>query len=63
MKLKTHRGLKKRVKKTKHKIKMQKSAKNHLLRNKSKRQKNLDNTGKLVHTRNLKKVKRMLPYI
>ena len=49
MKQKTHSGAKKRVKKTgSGKFVVQKSCKNHLLVNKSKRQKKLDNKGKVA---------------
>ncbi|MFC1647395.1 50S ribosomal protein L35 [Patescibacteria group bacterium] len=49
MKQKTHSGAKKRVKKTgTGKFVVQKSCKNHLLVNKSKRQKKLNNKGKVA---------------
>jgi len=49
MKQKTHSGAKKRVKQTgTGKFVVQKSCKNHLLVNKSKRQKKLNNKGKVA---------------
>lgn len=62
MKLKSHSGMKKRIKIKKRKLMMQKSAKNHLLVNKSKRQKNVHKSGKVVSPANLKYVKLQLPY-
>lgn len=63
MKLKTHKGLRKRVKITgRGKIMLRKSSKQHLLINKSKRQKALQNRGKLVHPSDDKKIRQLLPY-
>ena len=64
MKLKSRSSVKKRIKITGgKKLVMQKSCKNHLLVNKSKRQKKLDRKGKAVEPSNIKKIKKMLPYI
>lgn len=41
----------------------EKAAKNHLLKNKSKTQKNLDNGGALVSKADSTKLHRLLPYI
>ncbi|MBI4835840.1 MAG: 50S ribosomal protein L35 [Candidatus Abawacabacteria bacterium] len=66
MKLKSSSTAKKRVARTgsKKKIKFmrEKAAKNHLLKNKSKRQKNLDNGGAVVDQTNVKSLRRLLPY-
>lgn len=63
-KLKSHSGTKKRVKVTgKGKIRLQKSSKNHLLINKSKRQKNLHEGGKPTSAGNEANIKKLLPYI
>lgn len=40
----------------------EKAAKNHLLKNKSKRQKNLDNGGAVVAHSNIAPLRRLLPY-
>ncbi len=40
----------------------EKAGKNHLLKNKSKRQKNLDNGGALVSAADSTKMHRLLPY-
>lgn len=62
MKLKTHRGLKKRIKISgTGKILFRKACKQHLLINKSKRQKALHNSGKLVDAGDEKKIKQLLP--
>lgn len=61
MKLKTHRGLKKRIKISgRGKILFQKPNKRHLLINKSKRQKALYPNGKLLNAGDEYKVKRLL---
>jgi len=61
MKQKTHSGLKKRVKVRKSgTIRVQKSCKNHLLSNKSKRQKKSGSTGIVVSPGVLKNVKKQL---
>ncbi|MBU2524353.1 50S ribosomal protein L35 [Patescibacteria group bacterium] len=63
MKLKSRSSVKKRVKVTgTKKLVMQKSCKRHLLANKSKRQKKLDNKGKMVEPSNVRKLKKMLPH-
>lgn len=63
MKLKTHRGLKKRVKVTgRGKFLLRKPGKQHLLINKSKRQKAFQNSGKPVHPSDEKKIRQLLPY-
>lgn len=61
MKLKSHSGTKKRVKISgRGKIFFRKSSKQHLLINKSKRQKALQNLGKLVDPSDEKKIKKLL---
>ena len=65
MKAKTHSGAAKRMKITRNgkskKVLMRKSCKNHLLTNKSKRQKSLcENHGMPVDKANVKRVKRLL---
>lgn len=62
MKLKSHSGTKKRVKISgRGKIMLRKAAKQHLLINKSKRQKALNNRGKPLHASDEKKIKHLLP--
>ncbi len=54
--------MKKRVKvKKSGKMMMQKSCKNHLLSNKSKRQKKADSKGMAINKTNTKKIGKMLP--
>ena len=61
MKKKSHSGAKKRVKKTgTGKLLVQKSCKNHLLVNKSKRQKKLNAKGKPVESTVLRALKKKL---
>ena len=61
MKQKSHSGAKKRVKKTgKGTFVVQKSCKNHLLVNKSKRQKKLDKKGKVAEKPQQKILAKML---
>lgn len=61
MKLKTHSGSKKRIKITgTGKLVAQKPAKRHLLINKSKRQKALDPRGKMVHSTDLYRLRKLL---
>lgn len=63
MKLKSHSAAKKRVKFTgTGKIRLQKSAKKHLLINKSKRQKKLHHGGKSTTPGNEKNIRKLLPY-
>lgn len=63
MKLKTHSATKKRVKITgSGKIRFQKSAKQHLLINKSKKQKNVRPNGMETSPGNEKVVRILLPY-
>lgn len=63
MKLKSHSGLKKRIKISgKGKISFQKPGKRHLLINKSKRQKSLFKLGKPVHAGDDRKIRRLLPF-
>ncbi len=66
MKLKTSSTAKKRFKRTgsKKKVKFmrEKAAKNHLLMNKSKRQKNKDNGGAVVKHADLHAIRLLLPY-
>ncbi len=66
MKLKTSSTAKKRIARTGSKKKLkfmrEKAAKNHLLKNKSKRQKNLDNGGAVVDQTNVSNLRRLLPY-
>ncbi len=63
MKLRSHSATKKRVKFTgSGKIRMQKSCKNHLLINKSKRQKNALTGGKETSLGNEKNLLKLLPY-
>lgn len=63
MKLKTHKGLKKRVKiSSKGKFMYKKPCKNHRLIDKKKRQKELFKGGKPVHSGDLLKFERLLPY-
>ncbi|MBI5413759.1 50S ribosomal protein L35 [Candidatus Peregrinibacteria bacterium] len=62
MKLKSHSGLKKRVKISgRGKIMFQKPGKRHLLINKSKRQKATHNMGMPSHGSDVSKIKRLLP--
>lgn len=61
MKKKSHSGLKKRVKKTgTGKFKFSKSAKKHLLVNKSKRQKKLNRGGKIASASDAKWIAKLL---
>lgn len=61
MKLKTHRGLKKRVKvNAKKKIFFKKGCKNHLLSNKSSRQKDSCRMGMAAHPSNVKYLNKLL---
>ena len=63
MKIKSHSATKKRVKFTgRKKIRLQKSCKNHLLINKSKRQKNANRGGQGTCRGNEAKIKKLLPY-
>ncbi|HRY91717.1 MAG TPA: bL35 family ribosomal protein [Candidatus Gracilibacteria bacterium] len=63
MKLKSHSATKKRVKMTgTGKVLLQKSAKKHLLAQKSKRQKKLFKGGKPTTLTNSKNIKKVLPY-
>jgi len=63
MKIKSHSGLKKRVKITgSGKIMFRKPCKKHLLINKSKRQKALNNGGHEAHGTDVNKIKRLLPH-
>lgn len=63
MKLKSHSATKKRVKFTgTGKIRLQKSAKKHLLAQKSKRQKKLFAGGKPTTLRNDRNIRLVLPY-
>ncbi|MBI2453786.1 50S ribosomal protein L35 [Candidatus Peregrinibacteria bacterium] len=62
MKLKTHRGLKKRIKiSARGKIMFRKPGKKHLLINKSKRQKSLHPLGKPLTPSDERKVHQLLP--
>jgi ribosomal protein L35 len=62
MKQKSHSGLKKRIKVRKSgSISVQKSCRNHLLTNKSKRQKKMGATGMAVHPTRVKAIRRLLP--
>ena len=63
MKQKTHSGAKKRVKiNAKGKMFLKKASRNHLLINKAKRQKKLNQkTGKPVNPSNIKSIKKLLP--
>lgn len=61
MKKKSHSGLKKRVKRTgTGKIKFTKSARKHLLTNKSKRQKKLNKGGKVASASDTKWINKLL---
>ena len=63
MKLKTHSATKKRVKKTgTGKYKFRKSATQHLLTSKSKRQKKLHRSGKVASPSDTRALARLLPY-
>lgn len=63
MKLKTHSGAKKRVRITgTGKIMVDKTAKRHLLSQKSKKAKGRDKYGKVISSTNMKAVKASLPY-
>lgn len=63
MKLKSHSGAKKRIKLSgKGKLILRKSCKNHLLINKSKRQKAQYNPGKPIDASDERKFRRLLPY-
>ncbi len=63
MKPKTHSGMKKRVKVKKSGTKMmRKSCKNHLLSNKSKKQKKSGNKGMPVSPANMRAIRKMLPH-
>ena len=65
-KMKTHSGAKKRIKRTRNgksttTMKFQKGCKNHLLSNKSRRQKRLhENTGMIVDKTLMKRVKKLI---
>lgn len=62
MKLKTHKGTKKRIKiSAKGKILFRKPCKKHLLINKSKRQKSLYKGGKVINAGDRYKIERLLP--
>jgi large subunit ribosomal protein L35 len=62
MKKKSISGLKKRIKLTgTGKVMFRKSAKKHLLTNKSKRQKRLNKSGKLASASDTKWIKKLLP--
>ena len=64
MKLKSHSSTKKRVKVTgRGKIRLQKSAKQHLLAQKSKRQKKLYRGGKPTTVTNARNIRLQLPYL
>jgi large subunit ribosomal protein L35 len=64
MKLKSRSSTKKRVKATgSGKVRMQKSAKKHLLAQKSKRQKGLFKSGKPMTATNSRAIRRQLPYL
>lgn len=63
MKQKTHSGLKKRVRVRKSgKAVLKKSCKNHLLADKSKRQKRFAKRGFAINSTKMAAVKRMLPH-
>jgi len=63
MKLKSHSGTKKRVKRTgTGKLRFQKSHRNHLLGHKSKRQKKFNKFGQDVSPAEKRTVERLLPY-
>jgi large subunit ribosomal protein L35 len=63
MKLRSHSSTKKRVKITgRGKLKLRKSAKKHLLAQKSKRQKKVHKYGKSTTLKNERNLRRMLPY-
>lgn len=63
MKLKSNSSAKKRVKFTgSGKVRLQKSAKKHLLAQKSKRQKKLHQYGKPTTLKNEKNIRKLLPY-
>lgn len=62
MKQKTHSGLKKRVKVRKSgKVMVRKSCKNHLLSNKSKRQKKSHGSGYAVNVTKIKAIRKLMP--
>lgn len=62
-KMKSHSGAKKRIRKTgAGKLVMKRAGRNHLLQQKSKRQKNLDRTTS-VHPSNIKAIKGLTPYL
>jgi large subunit ribosomal protein L35 len=62
-KMKSHSGAKKRIRKTgSGKLAMKRHSRNHLLQQKSKRQKRLDRTI-LVHPSNQKAIKGLTPYL
>lgn len=62
MKLKSHSGTKKRIKiSSKGKIMFRKPCKQHLLINKSKRQKSMSPLGVSVHSADEKRIKGLLP--
>jgi len=62
MKIKTHKGTAKRVKKTgSGKYRLEKGAKRHLLANKSKRQKNKGGNKVVTAKANVKKLAKLLP--
>jgi len=61
MKQKSHSGLKKRIKRTATgKVIFKKSAKNHLLTNKSKRQKKVHKYGKVASHADMRYIKKLL---
>jgi large subunit ribosomal protein L35 len=62
-KMKSHSGAKKRIRKTgSGKLAMKRHSRNHLLQQKSKRQKRLDRT-MLVHPSNQNAIKHLTPYL
>ena len=62
-KMKSHSGAKKRIRKTgSGKLAMKRHGRNHLLQQKSKRQKRLDRT-MILHPSNLNAVKHLTPYL
>lgn len=62
MKQKTHSGLKKRLKiRASGKVTLQKSCKNHLLSNKSKKQKGAFPNGMPVPSTRIKSIRRLMP--
>ena len=63
MKLRSHSGLKKRIRKQKRKLMIKKPSKNHLLVNKARRQKRAGKKPMALDVHYIEKAKKLLPYL